>query len=96
MSAEADVKDALERVTAELPNGEHRPGQFEMALAIARAIENEEHLVVQAGTGTGKSLAYLVPTLLMRVRVVVVTTTNHVTRMIGSWRTGSRRIPAAA
>lgn len=41
--------------------GSTRPGQVEMALAVARAIDTEEHLLVQAGTGTGKSLAYLVP-----------------------------------
>ena len=41
--------------------GSTRPGQVEMATAVARAIETEEHLLVQAGTGTGKSLAYLVP-----------------------------------
>ncbi|QOK24630.1 ATP-dependent DNA helicase [Janibacter indicus] len=41
--------------------GSTRPGQVEMALAVARAVDTEEHLLVQAGTGTGKSLAYLVP-----------------------------------
>ncbi|UTT65011.1 ATP-dependent DNA helicase [Janibacter sp. CX7] len=41
--------------------GSTRPGQVEMALAVARAIDSEKHLLVQAGTGTGKSLAYLVP-----------------------------------
>ncbi|HCE61225.1 MAG TPA: ATP-dependent helicase [Janibacter terrae] len=42
-------------------DGSTRPGQVEMAVAVARAIDTEEHLLVQAGTGTGKSLAYLVP-----------------------------------
>lgn len=41
--------------------GHERPGQVEMARAVAAAIERDEHLLVQAGTGTGKSLAYLVP-----------------------------------
>ena len=41
--------------------GSTRAGQVEMAEAVARAIDTEEHLLVQAGTGTGKSLAYLVP-----------------------------------
>jgi ATP-dependent DNA helicase DinG len=41
--------------------GEDRPGQVAMAEAVQRAIETGEHLAVQAGTGTGKSLAYLVP-----------------------------------
>ena len=41
--------------------GSERPGQVSMAKAVAHAIETGEHLLVQAGTGTGKSLAYLVP-----------------------------------
>jgi ATP-dependent DNA helicase DinG len=41
--------------------GAERPGQVTMARAVGRAIETGEHLAVQAGTGTGKSLAYLVP-----------------------------------
>ncbi|MEO7753182.1 MAG: ATP-dependent DNA helicase, partial [Terracoccus sp.] len=41
--------------------GSERPGQVEMAQAVAHAIDADEHLLVQAGTGTGKSLAYLVP-----------------------------------
>ncbi|OSC30680.1 ATP-dependent helicase [Mycobacterium vulneris] len=43
--------------------GSERGGQQEMAAAVARAFATEEHLVVQAGTGTGKSLAYLVPAI---------------------------------
>ncbi|MFC7492741.1 MULTISPECIES: ATP-dependent DNA helicase [unclassified Nocardioides] len=46
-----------------------------MAEAVTEAMESEEHLLVQAGTGTGKSLAYLVPSLLHRDRVVVATAT---------------------
>ncbi|MEO7132161.1 MAG: ATP-dependent DNA helicase, partial [Dermatophilaceae bacterium] len=42
-------------------HGVERPGQVQMAKAVAHAIEADEHLLVQAGTGTGKSLAYLVP-----------------------------------
>ena len=55
--------------------GAERPGQVQMAEAVARAFVEEEHLLVQAGTGTGKSLAYLVPSLLHRERVVVATAT---------------------
>ncbi|HET9059144.1 MAG TPA: ATP-dependent DNA helicase [Acidimicrobiales bacterium] len=47
-----------------------------MAEAVARAIESRRHLVVQAGTGTGKSLAYLVPALTLGARVVVSTATK--------------------
>src|SRR5690606_18133963 len=51
------------------------PGQVEMAEAVAAAMESGEHLLVQAGTGTGKSLGYLVPSLLNHDRVVVATAT---------------------
>ena len=43
--------------------GQHRAGQREMVLQVARALESRRHLLVQAGTGTGKSLAYLIPAL---------------------------------
>lgn len=45
-------------------NFEYRPQQQEMAVAVAEALEEERHLVVEAGTGVGKSLAYLVPSIL--------------------------------
>ncbi|MEY3714482.1 MAG: hypothetical protein RJB59_285, partial [Actinomycetota bacterium] len=44
-------------------NGAPRTGQIEMAEAVANALSDRHHLLVQAGTGTGKSLAYLVPAL---------------------------------
>ena len=72
-----DVADALGKVTAALPGGgEARPGQVLMAEAVGRALADKRHLVVQAGTGTGKSLAYLVPALLSGRRVVVATATK--------------------
>jgi ATP-dependent DNA helicase DinG len=55
--------------------GEHREGQVRMAEAVAEALSGGDHLLVQAGTGTGKSLAYLVPSLLHDSRVVVATAT---------------------
>lgn len=55
--------------------GAERTGQVRMAEAVGRALADEEHLLVQAGTGTGKSLAYLVPALLHPDRVVVATAT---------------------
>jgi ATP-dependent DNA helicase DinG len=55
--------------------GEQRPGQIQMAEAVAGAMTSGQHLLVQAGTGTGKSLAYLVPALLHDRRVVVATAT---------------------
>jgi ATP-dependent DNA helicase DinG len=72
-----EIADALSRVTAGLPGGgELRPGQVEMAEAVARAIAGRRHLVVQAGTGTGKSLAYLLPSVLAGAKVVVSTATK--------------------
>ncbi len=69
--------DALAVVTAALPGGgDDRPGQRQMAEAVTDAIRLRRHLVVQAGTGTGKSLAYLVPALLSGSRVVVATATK--------------------
>jgi len=60
-------------------NFEFRPQQQEMAVAVARALENAEHLAVEAGTGVGKSLAYLVPGILYalanRKKAVVCTHT---------------------
>ncbi len=55
--------------------GEERSGQLAMAEAVLEAFVRHRHLVVQAGTGTGKSLAYLVPALLHDERVVVATAT---------------------
>ncbi len=49
------------------PNFEYRPQQQEMAVAVARALARKEHLVVEAGTGVGKSLAYLIPAILFAV-----------------------------
>src|SRR3974390_856336 len=48
-------------------NFEFRPQQQTMAVAVARALEEGEHLMVEAGTGVGKSLAYLVPAILFAV-----------------------------
>ena len=48
-------------------NFEYRPQQQQMAVAVARALQNREHLAVEAGTGVGKSLAYLIPAILFAV-----------------------------
>jgi ATP-dependent DNA helicase DinG len=74
--AARDVTKALEHVTTALPGSEDRPGQVRMAELVADAIHDERHLVVQAGTGTGKTLAYLVPTLMSGGGVVVATATK--------------------
>ena len=59
------------------PNYEFRPGQIEMAKAIETAIAERRHLAVEAGTGTGKTLAYLLPCLASRKRVVISTGTKN-------------------
>ena len=51
-------------IATRLPNWESRPQQLQMADAVADAIRRQRHLVVEAGTGVGKSLAYLVPAVL--------------------------------
>ena len=73
-SSKASVRKLLAAVVGEI-GGAERPGQVEMADAVTEAFDSEEHLLVQAGTGTGKSLAYLVPALLHRRPVVVSTAT---------------------
>jgi ATP-dependent DNA helicase DinG len=59
-----------------LPGYEPRAEQLQLAQAVERALDCEEHLLAEAGTGTGKSLAYLVPALESGRRVVVATATK--------------------
>jgi ATP-dependent DNA helicase DinG len=59
------------------PNYEFRSGQVEMADAVESALADKRHLIVEAGTGTGKTLAYLVPALLSGKRIVVSTGTKN-------------------
>jgi ATP-dependent DNA helicase DinG len=62
--------------------GSPREGQIEMAEAVANALSDRHHLLVQAGTGTGKSLAYLVPALVHGKRVLVATATLALQRQL--------------
>ncbi|MFD3970984.1 ATP-dependent DNA helicase [Streptomyces cyaneofuscatus] len=62
--------------------GTERPGQAAMAEAVAAAVDDQSHLLVQAGTGTGKSLGYLVPALAHGERVVVATATLALQRQL--------------
>jgi ATP-dependent DNA helicase DinG len=71
-----EVDAALRRVTGTLAGAEDRPAQRQMANAVATAIRSRRHLAVQAGTGTGKSLGYLVPALVLGTRAVVATATK--------------------
>ena len=59
------------------PNYEFRPGQLEMAESVEFALESRQHLIVEAGTGTGKTLAYLVPLLRSGLRTVISTGTKN-------------------
>src|SRR5512134_3613081 len=54
-------------VFSKAKNFEYRPQQQAMAVAVAQALVNKEHLLVEAGTGVGKSFAYLVPAILFAV-----------------------------
>src|SRR5688572_22059420 len=81
----ADILGPEGRIAARLPNYEHRPQQLEMADAVARAIAAKHHLVAEAGTGVGKSFAYLVPAIL-------AATENEAA---ASEQTGSKRDPPA-
>lgn len=67
--------ELLAAAVSAVPGGAARPGQQEMATAIAEAVSSGAHLLVQAGTGTGKSLAYLAPALTVDPPVVVSTAT---------------------
>jgi ATP-dependent DNA helicase DinG len=72
-----DALSALDAVVAALPDGgEARPGQRRMTAAVEAALARSRHLIVQAGTGTGKTLAYLVPAILGGRRTVVATATK--------------------
>ncbi len=82
--ASSPVEAALRRVTATLPGHERRPSQVAMAEAVSTAISSRRHLVVQAGTGTGKSLGYLVPALAAGARVVVATATKALQDQLAS------------
>ncbi|OBI52533.1 ATP-dependent DNA helicase [Mycobacterium sp. E787] len=83
--ASLSVPELLAIAVAAL-GGSERPGQLQMATAVERAFDSGEHLVVQAGTGTGKSLAYLVPAIVRAVSedgpVVVSTATIALQRQL--------------
>lgn len=68
--------DLLDRVLASYPQAESRDGQREMVAHVAEAIESGSPVVVQAGTGTGKTLGYLVPVLAARQTAVIATFTK--------------------
>src|SRR4051795_8947974 len=68
--------ESFERLATVMPGYERRPEQLELTRAVERSLESGEHLLAEAGTGTGKSLAYLIPALESGQRVVVSTATK--------------------
>ena len=91
--AAADAADTLTARTAAVfapdgplartvPDFEPRAGQIEMAAAVARTFEEGGVLLAEAGTGTGKTLAYLVPAILSRERVLISTGTKNLQEQI--------------
>ncbi|MET7901871.1 ATP-dependent DNA helicase [Streptomyces sp. NPDC005336] len=80
-SSSPPLADLL-RAAVTAVGGTERQGQTAMAEAVAEAIDDTSHLLVQAGTGTGKSLGYLVPALAQGERVVVATATLALQRQL--------------
>lgn len=77
------VAEALDRVVAAKPNGRVRPSQQQMADVIARALVERTHVIVEAGTGTGKSLGYLIPSIESGRQVIVATATKTLQNQLG-------------
>ena len=59
------------------PAYEFRRGQLQMAQAVEQALDEKRHLIVEAGTGTGKTLAYLLPVIRSGKRVIISTGTKN-------------------
>ena len=64
MLTAAEILGTTGRIAARLKHYEERPEQLAMATAVEKAFAARKHLVVEAGTGVGKSFAYLVPAIL--------------------------------
>ena len=77
----AMVREALDAAVTAI-GGAPRDGQIEMAEAVANALTDRHHLMVQAGTGTGKSLAYLIPPIVHGRKVLVATATLALQRQL--------------
>ncbi len=77
----SQVRAALDVAVGAI-GGAAREGQIEMAEAVANALSDRHHLMVQAGTGTGKSLAYLIPGIVHGRKVLVATATIALQRQL--------------
>lgn len=82
MSKKSPSVSELLEVAISAINGSMRPGQNQMATAVHEALTDRHHLLVQAGTGTGKSLAYLVPAILRNKTVLIATATLALQRQL--------------
>ena len=77
MSRSADFLGPRGALSESLPGFEHRAGQVEMAVRVEEALNGDGALMIEAGTGIGKSFAYLIPALLCGERVVISTATKN-------------------
>ncbi len=77
MSRSADFLGPRGALSESLPGFEHRAGQVEMAARVEEALNGDGALMIEAGTGIGKSFAYLIPALLCGERVVISTATKN-------------------
>lgn len=73
---ESELSAALRAIVATLPGAEPRPAQVEMAEIVANSLATQSPAIIEAGTGTGKSLGYLVPATLSGQKVVIATATK--------------------
>ncbi|PID63917.1 MAG: hypothetical protein CR974_00835 [Gammaproteobacteria bacterium] len=82
MSSIVSVFEQGGGLSGTLSHFELRPGQVELVKAIEKAVDNKNHLVAEAGTGIGKTFAYLLPTLTKKKKVFVSTATKHLQEQI--------------
>lgn len=82
MSGASDILSKNGILASHLPNYEYREAQIEMSSAVDNTISNEGVLLAEAGTGTGKTLAYLVPAILSELRVIISTGTKNLQEQV--------------
>src|ERR1044071_6454315 len=82
LNSSAEILGPSGALSRALPAYESRTGQLEMAAAVSRALSEDRTLLCEAGTGTGKTLAYLVPALLSGKKVIVSTATRALQEQI--------------
>jgi ATP-dependent DNA helicase DinG len=83
MTLADESKTLLDVVVEKRAGGHHREGQVDMLGAVSNAIDEQRHLMVEAGTGTGKSFAYLIPAVASGEKVVISTATKSLQDQLG-------------